>query len=234
MSVSWSAWRRQRSDPPDELKRALRRAARSTGRSEADLIREGVGLVTGTHRIAMSAGCRCSKAGSRTSPSGRMSFWQASAIGDHSRHERPAGDPRCQPAPSGCRPFRILPADASTNPLRRTPASLADRRVCGIGRHDVAGPEPARADRGQGLGKRVRAAGSTRAGGKSGSCSAATTSTGLRKDARSPGRASRGISVSSFVPPNERSTDSTIRSSAGPWASIAVTDAARARDGRRR
>ena len=37
---------------PDELKRALRRAARSTGRSEADLIREGVGLVTGTHRIA--------------------------------------------------------------------------------------------------------------------------------------------------------------------------------------
>jgi hypothetical protein len=37
---------------PDELKRALRRAARSTGRSEADLIREGVGLVIGTHRIA--------------------------------------------------------------------------------------------------------------------------------------------------------------------------------------
>ena len=28
---------------PDELKRALRRAARSTGRSEADLIREGSG-----------------------------------------------------------------------------------------------------------------------------------------------------------------------------------------------
>lgn len=37
---------------PADLKRALRRAARSTGRSEADLIREGVGLVTGTHRIA--------------------------------------------------------------------------------------------------------------------------------------------------------------------------------------
>ena len=37
---------------PDELKRALRRAARSAGRSEADLIREGIGLVTGTHRIA--------------------------------------------------------------------------------------------------------------------------------------------------------------------------------------
>jgi Ribbon-helix-helix protein, copG family len=36
---------------PDEMKRALRRAARSTGRSEADLIREGIGLVTGTHRI---------------------------------------------------------------------------------------------------------------------------------------------------------------------------------------
>ena len=36
----------------DEMKRALRRAARSTGRSEADLIREGIGLVTGTHRIA--------------------------------------------------------------------------------------------------------------------------------------------------------------------------------------
>lgn len=37
---------------PDELKRALRRAARSTGRSEAELIREGIGLVTGTHRVA--------------------------------------------------------------------------------------------------------------------------------------------------------------------------------------
>jgi len=35
-----------------DLKGALRRAARSTGRSEADLIREGIGLVTGTHRIA--------------------------------------------------------------------------------------------------------------------------------------------------------------------------------------
>jgi Arc/MetJ-type ribon-helix-helix transcriptional regulator len=37
---------------PEDLKEALRRAARSTGRSEADLIREGIGLVTGTHRIA--------------------------------------------------------------------------------------------------------------------------------------------------------------------------------------
>ena len=37
---------------PDDLKRALRRAARSSGRSEADLIREGIGLVTGTHRVA--------------------------------------------------------------------------------------------------------------------------------------------------------------------------------------
>ena len=37
---------------PDELKQGLRRAARATGRSEADLIREGIGLVTGTHRIA--------------------------------------------------------------------------------------------------------------------------------------------------------------------------------------
>ena len=37
---------------PDDLKRALRRVARSTGRSEADLIREGIGMVTGTHRIA--------------------------------------------------------------------------------------------------------------------------------------------------------------------------------------
>jgi len=36
----------------DEMKGALRRAARSTGRSEAELIREGIGLVTGTHRIA--------------------------------------------------------------------------------------------------------------------------------------------------------------------------------------
>ncbi len=37
---------------PDDLKRALRRAARATGRSEADLIREGIGLVAGSHRIA--------------------------------------------------------------------------------------------------------------------------------------------------------------------------------------
>lgn len=37
---------------PDDLKRALRRAARSAGRSEAELIREGIGLVTGTHRVA--------------------------------------------------------------------------------------------------------------------------------------------------------------------------------------
>lgn len=36
----------------DELKAALQRAARATGRSEADLIREGIGVVTGTHRIA--------------------------------------------------------------------------------------------------------------------------------------------------------------------------------------
>ena len=36
----------------DDLKAALRRAARSTGRSEAELIREGIGLVTGTHRVA--------------------------------------------------------------------------------------------------------------------------------------------------------------------------------------
>ena len=36
----------------DELKRSLRRASRATGRSEAELIREGIGLVTGTHRIA--------------------------------------------------------------------------------------------------------------------------------------------------------------------------------------
>jgi hypothetical protein len=37
---------------PDDLKLALRRAARATGRSEAELIREGIGLVTGAHRIA--------------------------------------------------------------------------------------------------------------------------------------------------------------------------------------
>jgi hypothetical protein len=37
---------------PDDLKQALRRAARASGRSEAELIREGIGLVTGTHRIA--------------------------------------------------------------------------------------------------------------------------------------------------------------------------------------
>ena len=39
---------------PDELKRALRRAAKATGRSEADLIREGIGTVVGTHRIAVA------------------------------------------------------------------------------------------------------------------------------------------------------------------------------------
>jgi hypothetical protein len=37
---------------PEELKLALRWAARSTRRSEADLIREGIGLVTGTPRFA--------------------------------------------------------------------------------------------------------------------------------------------------------------------------------------
>ena len=37
---------------PSDLKVALRRASRSTGRSEAELIREGIGLVTGAHRIA--------------------------------------------------------------------------------------------------------------------------------------------------------------------------------------
>jgi hypothetical protein len=36
----------------EDLKRALKRAARATGRSEADLIREGIGTVVGTHRIA--------------------------------------------------------------------------------------------------------------------------------------------------------------------------------------
>ena len=36
----------------DGLKEALRRAARASGRSEAELIREGIGLVTGAHRIA--------------------------------------------------------------------------------------------------------------------------------------------------------------------------------------
>jgi Arc/MetJ-type ribon-helix-helix transcriptional regulator len=37
---------------PKDLRQALRRAARSTRRSEADLIREGIGLVTGAHRAA--------------------------------------------------------------------------------------------------------------------------------------------------------------------------------------
>ena len=35
-----------------DLKLALRRTARATGRSEAELIREGIGVVTGAHRIA--------------------------------------------------------------------------------------------------------------------------------------------------------------------------------------
>ena len=34
---------------PEELKTALERTARATGRSEADLIREGVRLVTSDH-----------------------------------------------------------------------------------------------------------------------------------------------------------------------------------------
>lgn len=37
---------------PDDLKRALRRASRASGRSEAELIREGIGLVTGAHRVS--------------------------------------------------------------------------------------------------------------------------------------------------------------------------------------
>lgn len=37
---------------PDDLKTALRRTARATGRSEADLIREGIGVVTGAHGVA--------------------------------------------------------------------------------------------------------------------------------------------------------------------------------------
>ncbi len=37
---------------PDALKADLSRTARATGRSEAELIREGIGLVTGSHRIA--------------------------------------------------------------------------------------------------------------------------------------------------------------------------------------
>jgi hypothetical protein len=32
---------------PDELRQALKRVAAASGRSEADLIREGIGLVTG-------------------------------------------------------------------------------------------------------------------------------------------------------------------------------------------
>jgi hypothetical protein len=35
-----------------DLKRALHRAAKASGRSEAELIREGIGLVAGTHRVA--------------------------------------------------------------------------------------------------------------------------------------------------------------------------------------
>ena len=37
---------------PSNLKRALREASTTTGRSEADLIREGVGLVTSALRSA--------------------------------------------------------------------------------------------------------------------------------------------------------------------------------------
>ena len=37
---------------PGNLKRALGRAARESGRSEAEVIREGIGLVTGAHQVA--------------------------------------------------------------------------------------------------------------------------------------------------------------------------------------
>lgn len=37
---------------PSELKRALERAAQLEGRSEADLIREGVAVVVEPHRVA--------------------------------------------------------------------------------------------------------------------------------------------------------------------------------------
>ncbi len=37
---------------PSELKRALERAAQLEGRSEADLIREGIVTVTDAHRVA--------------------------------------------------------------------------------------------------------------------------------------------------------------------------------------
>jgi Zn-dependent protease with chaperone function len=37
---------------PTDLKRALRRTSRASGRSEAQLIREGVAVITGSHRIA--------------------------------------------------------------------------------------------------------------------------------------------------------------------------------------
>lgn len=36
----------------DEQKRALARTARAQGRSEADLIREGIDMVTAGHRVA--------------------------------------------------------------------------------------------------------------------------------------------------------------------------------------
>ena len=37
---------------PLDLKEALRRLSKATGRSEADLIREGIGVVTGARRYA--------------------------------------------------------------------------------------------------------------------------------------------------------------------------------------
>ena len=37
---------------PNDLKQALRRESKATGRSEAELIREGIGLVTGSYRVA--------------------------------------------------------------------------------------------------------------------------------------------------------------------------------------
>ena len=37
---------------PGDLKEALRRRSQATGRSEADLIREGIGLVTGVYQVA--------------------------------------------------------------------------------------------------------------------------------------------------------------------------------------
>ena len=81
-------------------KRALERAARLSGRSEAELIREGVEVVTGRHQIAEPV--------LPLFESGQPDLAERHGTHDiltlDERHFRAVAGP-------GGRPFRVLPAD---------------------------------------------------------------------------------------------------------------------------